>query len=126
MLTSQGLVFATAMAVSACSIILFDLFKEKCEKCIPQNQDPKQALKSCLSSGRKKIKKRVQFADDVKDTKGNGELYRREHQRWGENEIEKNSKCGNETLGFKKMPANRAVLYSGMLKDRVQRMEYSY
>lgn len=53
LLTSQGLVLATAMAVSAGTIILFDLFRHR----IPiknQLDSPPQLLKSCLSSGIKK------------------------------------------------------------------------
>ncbi|KAL2242691.1 uncharacterized protein LOC105158387 [Sesamum indicum] len=142
MLTSQGLVLATAMAVSAGTLLLFDLFRDKSfpppTSPIPGNQvsnphdDQKQALKSCLSSGSKKRekeeknqkKKRVKFADDVKDTKGNGELYRRGRHRQRA-EIQSNC-CGNEVLGWRKMPANRAALYSGILRDRVQRMGCSY
>ncbi|KAL0380394.1 UNVERIFIED_CONTAM: hypothetical protein Sangu_0103700 [Sesamum angustifolium] len=83
-LTSQVLFLATALAVSAGTVILFDLFREKCfpPSQIPRNQDSlthqNQLLKSCLSSGSKKReksqrkKKRVQFADDVKDSKSNG------------------------------------------------------
>lgn len=59
----------------------------------------------------------------MKDTKGNGESYRKEGRR--SDEIRKNC-CGNEMIESKKIPANRAALYSGILKDRVQRMEYSY
>ncbi|KAL0342096.1 UNVERIFIED_CONTAM: hypothetical protein Scaly_1872200 [Sesamum calycinum] len=142
MLTSQGLVLATAMAVSAGTLLLFDLFRDKSfpppTSPIPGNQvpsphdDQKQALKSCLSSeGEKeeknqnqKKKKKVKFADDVKDTKGNGELYRRGRHRQRA-EIQ-SSCCGNEVLGWRKMPANRAALYSGILRDRVQRMGCSY
>ncbi|KAK6148968.1 hypothetical protein DH2020_016493 [Rehmannia glutinosa] len=137
MLTSQGLVFATAMAVSAGTIFFFDLFREKYIPQIPDNQNSpphqNQVLKSCLSSGNKKReieqkkKKRVQFADDVKDSKGNGELYRKGGRINKSAQIQKNASCcGNEILGIPKMPPNRAVLYSGILKDRVQRMEYSY
>lgn len=65
----------------------------------------------------KKKKKKVKFAEDVKDTKGNGELYRKEGRK--RSEIQKS--CGNE-----KMPANHAALYTGILKDRVHRIQYSY
>ncbi|KAL0319146.1 UNVERIFIED_CONTAM: hypothetical protein Sangu_2070800 [Sesamum angustifolium] len=152
MLTSQALVLATAMAVSAGTLLLFDLFRDKSfpppTSPIPGNQvpsphdDQKQALKSCLSSEEEKEeknqnqkkKKKVKFADDVKDTKGNGELYRRgRHKQRAE--IQSNC-CGNErhraaraclsVLGWRKMPANRAALYSGILRDRVQRMGCSY
>ncbi|KAK4428014.1 hypothetical protein Salat_1570400 [Sesamum alatum] len=131
MLTSQGLVLATAMAVSAGTLLLFDLFRDRSfpppTSSVPANPDDdqkQQALKSCLSSGSKRKKKRVQFADDVKDTKGNGELYRRGHRKYCA-EIQSN-RCGNEVLGRRKMPANRAALYSGILRDRVQRMGCSY
>ncbi|XP_051147936.1 uncharacterized protein LOC127263050 [Andrographis paniculata] len=134
MLTSQGLVFATAMAVSAGTIILFDLLRDKY---FPhhhhhhpppppppnRNRNP-PPLKSCLSSGNKKSKKRVQFAEDVKESKGNGEIYRRRRRESDHGAAAAN--CGNETLELKKMPANRAALYSGILRDRLHRMEYSY
>ncbi|CAA0816479.1 Unknown protein [Striga hermonthica] len=134
MLTSQGLVLATAMAVSAGTIFLFDHLREKYFPHAPhlsQNHNfPPQALKPCLSPGcRKRGKeqrkngqtKRVRFANDVKDSKGNGELYRKAGRKF----VGKNS-CCEEVLGIPKMPPNRAVLYSGILRDRVQRMEYSY
>ncbi|KAL3840972.1 hypothetical protein ACJIZ3_025563 [Penstemon smallii] len=129
MLTSQGLVLATAMAVSAGTVILFDHFREK--HFLPflihrNNQDSslgeKKLLKSCLSSGeqRKGKKKRVKFADDVKDSRGNGELYRKERRKSAENQ---SHSCG--VIEFKNMPGNRVALYSGILKNRVQRMGYS-
>lgn len=67
----------------------------------------------------KKKKKKVKFAEDVKDTKGNGELYRR---KWGQ--VQKS--CGNEIAGSQKIPANRAALYTGILKDRVHTLQHSY
>lgn len=65
--SSQGLVLATAMAVSAGTLLLFDLFRDKSfppTSQIPRNQDSnpddqKQTLKSCLSSGKKKEKKQL-------------------------------------------------------------------
>ncbi|CAI9786919.1 unnamed protein product [Fraxinus pennsylvanica] len=100
-LNSQGLglVLAAATALSAATIILFDHFLERYQ----DSTTDKQVLKSCLSSGSKekeKMKKRVQFADNVKDSSGNSELHRKEDE----------------------IPANH-VMYSGILKDRVQRME---
>ncbi|KAL8043011.1 hypothetical protein ABFX02_09G090400 [Erythranthe guttata] len=133
MLTCQGVVLATAMAVSAGTIILFDLCRERylhSTSLILRNHDSHsdQNLKSCLSSGGKKRKKkkskRVRFADDVRETRGNGELYRRKHR---ESDGIQKSCCGNQIIGLQKvMPANRAVLYSGILKGRVQRIAYSY
>ncbi|OIT05063.1 PREDICTED: uncharacterized protein LOC109223849 [Nicotiana attenuata] len=132
MLGSQGLVLATAMAVSAGTVILLDLFRVKYSSThlsVQQDHSPpeNQILKSCLSSAgknkdrAKKKKKRVHFAADVKSSSGNGEEYRREHMRkYTETRIKS---CGNEIVG---MPGNRLALYTGILKDRVQRMEYSY
>ncbi|XP_019168721.1 PREDICTED: uncharacterized protein LOC109164651 [Ipomoea nil] len=134
MLSSQGLVLATAMAVSAGTIIILDLLRDKY---FPQNQESlaekHRILRSCLTSSsggdrnkesekksksKSKKKKRVQFAEDVKDTIGNGEEYRRQFEL-GNNQ---RRRC----LGNKGMPENRVALYAGVLKDRVQRMEYSY
>ncbi|KAL8457110.1 hypothetical protein ACS0TY_035085 [Phlomoides rotata] len=125
MLTSQGLVLATAMAVSAGTVILFDLFRQNIFPQIHQDPPPhqKRVLKSCLSSGSRKEerkRKRVKFAEDVRDSKGNGELYRKQHRKSAE--IQKNC-CANE---LQKIPPNRAALYSGILRDRVQRIECSY
>ncbi|KAJ8536230.1 hypothetical protein K7X08_034631 [Anisodus acutangulus] len=134
MLGSQGLVLATAMAVSAGTVILLDLFRVKYfpSTHLSDQQDypsEKQILKSCLSSsagknkdGRaRKKKKRVQFAADVKSSSGNGEEYRRKHiRKFTETRI---NSCGNEIVG---MPGNRMALYTGILKDRVQRMQFSY
>ncbi|XP_075490930.1 uncharacterized protein LOC142529310 [Primulina tabacum] len=124
MLTSQALVLATAMAASAGTIIIYNRLQEK-YSVIPRNQDShyvngKQALKSCLSSGGKRRggdrRKRVRFADDVKDSRGDsGDKFDKKVA-----EI-KSSSCGKET----RMSPNRVALYSGILKNRFQRMEYS-
>lgn len=159
---SQGLVLATAMAVSAGTIILLDLCREKYfpSAQMAQHQDSpqeKQNIKSCLSSGifvhlswstllnlcyfflgklviliygfcvktggkkgdKNKKKKRVKFAADVKEPSGNGKEYRREHS--------KNSKMSTKIQTVScGMPANRMALYSGILKDRLLRTEFSY
>lgn len=65
---------------------------------------------------KKKKKKKVQFAADVKEPIGNGEQYRREHRK-SSSGIQRVS-CG--------MPGNHMALYSGIMRDRLQRMEYSY
>ncbi|KAF3663686.1 putative phospholipase D alpha 1-like [Capsicum annuum] len=124
----MGLVVATAMAVSACTVILFDQLREKymaiaqleltknVQESSPQG---KCILKSCLSSGEKnmsfakKKKKRVHFAADVKDSKSNGEKYRRGYR----------NSCGKKVLD---MPANRRALYAEILKDRVHHLEFFY
>ncbi|KAK4362194.1 hypothetical protein RND71_017435 [Anisodus tanguticus] len=93
MLGSQGLVLATAMAVSAGTVILLDIFRVKYFPAthLSDQQDyppEKQIIKSCLSSSGKnkderarKKKKRVHFAANVKSASGSGEEYRRKHMR---------------------------------------------
>ncbi|KAH0690668.1 hypothetical protein KY285_017871 [Solanum tuberosum] len=130
MLGSQGFVLATAMAVSAGTVILLDLFRVKyfpATHLSDYPHDHKQILKSCLSSAGKnkdktrKKKKKVQFAADVKSSSGNGEEYRRKQMRkFTESRIKS---CGNEIVGI---PGNRMALYTGILKDRVQRMGFSH
>lgn len=70
--------------------------------------------------GRKK--KRVQFAENVKDTAGNGEEYRKEYNKKFAKQFDRT--CRNDQI--QGMPANRVALYNGILRDRVHRMEYSY
>nr|GMD11980.1 uncharacterized protein LOC109164651 [Ipomoea batatas] len=103
-----------AMAVSAGTIIILDLLRDKY---FPQNQqsfpEKHRILRSCLTSS---------ASEDVKDTIGNGEEYRRQFEMV--NNQRRRYSCGN--VGNKGMPENRAALYAGVLRDRVQRMEYSY
>ncbi|CAH9075716.1 unnamed protein product [Cuscuta epithymum] len=124
MLSSQGLVFATAMAVSAGTVILFDLFRDKYypghhnqDSSSPENP---RILRSCLASGEKKRKKekKVSFAEGVKESIRKGEEYRR-----GFRKVNRRSCGGVVNRG---MPANHAALYTGVLKDRSLRLEYSY
>ncbi|XP_012073193.1 uncharacterized protein LOC105634863 [Jatropha curcas] len=133
-LSSQGLVLATAMVVS--STVLFLAFTKQKTDLQPQtsknldSQSPTQSLRSCLLSSeekkreKKKNKKRVKFAENVKDTKRNGEDYRRKKGK--ENSTTKFDRiCRNEIPGIE-MPANRIALYNGILRDRVHRIECSY
>ncbi|KAE8656950.1 phospholipase D family protein [Hibiscus syriacus] len=115
-LCSQGgLVLATAMVVSS-TVIFLTLSRQK--NLLP----PKQSLRSCLSSSegkrRDKKKKKVQFAENVKETNGNGEKYRKEQRK--KLIAETDRFCRNE------MPPNRIALYNGILRDRVHKMQSSY
>ncbi|KAF5932333.1 hypothetical protein HYC85_028504 [Camellia sinensis] len=121
-LSSPGVVLVTAMAVSG--TVIFLSFRR--EKNFPTtqfsgNRDSKQVLRSCLSSvddkKKQRKKKRVQFAESVKDQTGNGEEYRKERNKKTSG-IQRNCRRG--------IPGNRMALYNGILRDRVQRVEFSY
>jgi len=135
-LNSQGVVLATAMAVSG-TVILLTL---RLQKSFPaaQFQSPPPLPRSCISSDRKKRekkKKRVQFAEDVVDPIGNSDEFRRQHNNSRSNSdgfsssnsssSSKEREKGKEVRG---MPANRAALYNGILRDRLvhHRLAYSY
>ncbi|KAB5514689.1 hypothetical protein DKX38_028595 [Salix brachista] len=118
-LCSQGVVLATAMAVSGTVILLaFRLQKTL----LPSDQFPgdhhqipessQQALRSCMSSG------------------GDGEEFRRQHGAVFRSQNPSSSSSTSAEFmksGQKRrMPANRAALYNGILRDRgVQRLAYS-
>ncbi|KAG5049362.1 hypothetical protein JHK85_010465 [Glycine max] len=80
-------------------------------------------LRSCISSVRnKREKKRVHFADDVVDSCGDGEEFRRQQRVnrnfWcskSESKVRKNCEGKSDVRG---MPANRVALYNGILRDR--------
>ncbi|XP_004303312.1 PREDICTED: uncharacterized protein LOC101299686 [Fragaria vesca subsp. vesca] len=114
-LSSQGLVLATAMAIS--STLVFLAFSRKQTLPEPQNttkQSP--TLRSCLSSGDKKRdrkKKKVRFAENVEEEKMVERVTESSSKR-----VERS--CRNQ------IPENQAALYSGILRDRVQRMACSY
>ncbi|XP_010542251.1 PREDICTED: uncharacterized protein LOC104815531 [Tarenaya hassleriana] len=124
---SNGVVIATAMVVSSTALFLA-ISRQFSGNQTTQGQGPRPILRSSLSSEekkreRKKQKKRVRFAENVKETKGNGEEYRREHSRRTEllgKPEETGSVCRIE------MPANRIALYNGILRDRNQRIQCSY
>ncbi|CAK7345500.1 unnamed protein product [Dovyalis caffra] len=139
-LCSQGVVLATAMAVSGTVILLaFRLQKSTLSSgqfSIDHHQirqASRQALRSCISSeGKKKgKKKRVHFAEDVVDPRGNGEEFRRQREAifLSQNSCSSYSSTPTEIKknGQKRrMPENRAALYNGILRDRgAQRLAYS-
>ena len=83
---------------------------------------------------KKNKKKRVHFAEDVVDPRGDGEEFRRQHSsaivasNSCSSPVTKLKKRGGDTMRKNRgMPANRAALYNGILRDRVvQRLAYSY
>ncbi|KAK9923137.1 hypothetical protein M0R45_031570 [Rubus argutus] len=121
-LSSQGLVLATAMAIS--STIVFLAFSRK--QTLPEPQFSENlnshnstkrspTLRSCLSSGDKKRdgkKKRVSFAENVEEAKTVEKVVESSKR------VERS--CRNQ------IPENRVALYNGIRRDRVQRMECSY
>lgn len=75
----------------------------------------------------KKRKKKVQFAENVKETSGDGQEYRKEQHK----KLIAAASTGRRKMdGFcrSEMPANRIALYNGILRDRVHvhKMECSY
>lgn len=83
----------------------------------------------CEEGGKKKKRKKVHFAKDVVDPRGNGEEFRRQLKSgrggFGSNSpaLKKIGGGGGKDGG---MPANRVVLYNAILRDRVvQRLAYS-
>ncbi|KAK8543507.1 hypothetical protein V6N13_076315 [Hibiscus sabdariffa] len=136
MLSSQGMVLATAMAVSGTVILL----AFRLQKSLDQISQPsQQVLRSCISSEGKKNKKnkkekKVHFAEDVMDPRSDGAEFRKQLK----NRVRINNSAASalkSTPKFKKfgggkdrgIPANRVALYNGILRDRVvQRLAYSY
>ncbi|XP_052198499.1 uncharacterized protein LOC127805772 [Diospyros lotus] len=130
-LTSQGVVLATAMAVSG-TVILLAL---RLQKSFPAAAPP--TPRPCISSASegkkrfKKKKKRVHFAKDVVDPAGNSEEFRRQHghgNSGGGFSVNSAPKKGQNGKEIKGMPANRAALYNGILRDRLvpRRLAYCY
>ncbi|KAL6974210.1 hypothetical protein U1Q18_028395 [Sarracenia purpurea var. burkii] len=136
-LTSQGVVLATAMAVSG-TVILLAL---RLQKSFPATQFLSQPPlpRSCISSEgkkrekkRKKKKKKVQFAEDVVEPVGNSEEFRKQHssnRNTNSDASSLNSSSmleGREEESRSEMPANRVALYNGILRDRLVRHRFAY
>ncbi|GKB18803.1 hypothetical protein Tco_0852726 [Tanacetum coccineum] len=122
-LTSNGMVLATAMAAGTAIFIAFCLHKQPT---ITVVHHPRP----CISSDGKKTvkkKKKVKFAEDVMEPSGNGDEFRRRlkskrnylsilKDEGGQKKVSRN---------YKGLPANRMALYSGIMRDRgVQRVAY--
>ncbi|KAJ0090184.1 hypothetical protein Patl1_13085 [Pistacia atlantica] len=134
-LSSQGVVLATAMAAVSGTVILLAFRLQKSSPTtqfsidrIPHDSPQVQVLRSCISSEgkkrEKKKKKRVHFAEDVVDPRGNGKEFRKQHS------VIRKVSSSSSPSEFKRsggMPANRVALYNGILRDRrcVQRLGYS-
>ncbi|KAE9462698.1 hypothetical protein C3L33_05381, partial [Rhododendron williamsianum] len=137
-LNSQGVVLATAMAVSG-TVILLALRLQKSFPAAQFQSSSPQLPRSCISSDgkkREKKKKRVQFAEDVVDPVGNSDEFRRQHNNTvaaatNSDGLDSNSSSKEERERKREvrgMPANRAALYNGILRDRLvhHRLAYSY
>ncbi|KAH6806655.1 hypothetical protein C2S51_031486 [Perilla frutescens var. frutescens] len=106
-LSSQGVVLATAMAVSG-TVILLALRLQK----PPSSSTALFSLQqSCIISS----------SEDVVDPIGNSEDYRKLHKKYS------NSTTLNKARKLQEMPANRVALYNGILRERVihHRVAYS-
>ncbi|XP_077229306.1 cytochrome P450 family protein [Tasmannia lanceolata] len=131
LLSSQGVVLATAMAVSG-TVILLALCRQKPFGAAQFLVDPNSTstsynLRPCISSDERKRekktkkKKRVHFADNLVELFGEADEFKREDNSSLEfNQVQVPKKCKN-----RKMPANRMALYNGILQDRLQRMACS-
>ncbi|KAL8152575.1 hypothetical protein V2J09_010335 [Rumex salicifolius] len=127
-MSSIQVIFSAAIAaVSGAAVILLAL---KLHKSLPPSSpeiqfrtDSSPPPRSCISTGEKKVKKKkVRFAKDVVEPSGNNEEFRRRIKSAAANS------ALASTVAREKMPANRAALYNGILRDRVvhRRLGYSY
>ncbi|CAN1120510.1 hypothetical protein LINPERHAP2_LOCUS239 [Linum perenne] len=156
MLCSQGVAVATAMAVSGTVILLalrlqkslptaqFSLHNHHSSPISSRCSTPSTPLplRSCISSDGKKSNKRskknkkVHFADDVVEPRGNGEEFRRQYcnaiaaakmKRCSDDSAPRSRRKSSSTSRDRGIPANRLALYSGIIRDRgVQRLAYSH
>ncbi|KAK1256658.1 hypothetical protein QJS04_geneDACA005664 [Acorus gramineus] len=128
--SSQGMVLATAMAVSG-TVILFAL--RRSTKSLKTTEfgniaSSRPNLRPCISSDtkkrqRSKSKKRVHFADNL--IEDSDDLETKESLEI-DSSIALNIEEQHYPVRDHRMPANRAALYNGILQDRLQRMACSY
>ncbi|KAL5697989.1 hypothetical protein ACHQM5_029080 [Ranunculus cassubicifolius] len=128
-ISSQGAVFATAMAVSG-TVILLAFRGQNPIQFFTINQSSESSpriLRSCICIDGKrrerKKKKRVHFAEDVIDPSGNSEEFRKECRR---KSMRLNQDCRSEKRKERSIPENQRALYNGILRDRVRRTTCSY
>ncbi|CAN7083505.1 hypothetical protein Bca4012_098202 [Brassica carinata] len=127
---SHGVVIATAMVFSSTALFL-TISRQLCGNNQPSDIQDQHILRPCLCSEEKKKQrkknKKVKFAENVKEPKGNGEEYRRKRESLRRNVPEpviKPDKTGSVCRN--NMPANRIALYNGILRDRDHRVQCSY
>ncbi|XP_023004360.1 uncharacterized protein LOC111497701 [Cucurbita maxima] len=123
-LNSSNLVFATAMVASSTLMILAYFRHNKGDSAATRQADVR-ILRPCLCSGgnkdRKKKQKKVQFAENVKKKATEAEEMKRKITA---RKLKKN-RCRSSFQGSQ-MPENRVALYNGILRDRSNRMGFSY
>ncbi|CAN8270197.1 unnamed protein product [Cochlearia groenlandica] len=124
--SSGTVAIATAMVFSSTALFLA-MTRHGNETSKLRDQTKRPIFRSCLSSEeakkQRKKKKKVSFAENVKDTKGNGKEYRR--RRTEPELVSKPEKTGS-ICGVSNMPANRMALYNGIIRDRDHRSQCSY
>ncbi|KFK38930.1 hypothetical protein AALP_AA3G178800 [Arabis alpina] len=91
------------------------------------DQSPRPILRSSEETKKQRRKKKVRFAENVRDTKGNGYEYRRRvlSRSSVPEPVSKPGKIG-AVCRKSTMPANRMALYNGILRDRDHRTQCSY
>ncbi|KAG5415980.1 hypothetical protein IGI04_003547 [Brassica rapa subsp. trilocularis] len=133
---SNGTVaIATAMVFSSTALFLATArqFYGNQTSQVRDQTPPSPLLRSCLSSSEamkkhRSKKKKVRFAENVKDTEGNGKEYRKRRElsrRIVHESVTQPGKTGS-VCGISTMPANRMALYNGILRDRSHRTQCSY
>ncbi|KAI7727677.1 hypothetical protein M8C21_031630 [Ambrosia artemisiifolia] len=136
-LASNGVVLATAMAAGTAIFIAFCLQKPPTTTVSAAPFAVVHRPRPCINSdGKKKVKKKmkkVRFAEDVMEPRGNGDEFRRrlKSKRIHQNRnfltmFENEGGQSKHLRNSKGLPANRMALYSGILRDRgVHRVAYS-